>query len=117
MKVFISQPMKDRTQEEIEDERDKLMEVIKDAHQDENVTEIASYFGAAAKFTPLESLGLSIQMMNRADVVIFAPGWEDARGCRIERECAKQYGIDIVDVWRDSTTGKFMRLFPGVRDV
>lgn len=32
-----------------------------------------------------------------ADVVYFAPGWKEARGCRIEHECAKEYGMDRIE--------------------
>jgi ferredoxin len=30
-------------------------------------------------------------------LVVFAKGWEEARGCRIEHECALQYGYRIID--------------------
>ena len=32
-----------------------------------------------------------------ADAVIFAPGWETARGCRMEHLAAEEYGIRIVE--------------------
>lgn len=35
--------------------------------------------------------------MADADLVYFAKGWEDARGCMIERECAVQYGVPILE--------------------
>lgn len=31
-----------------------------------------------------------------ADVIYFADGWEDARGCVIEHECAIRYGLNII---------------------
>lgn len=99
MKVFISQPMANRGQEEIENERDMVMDFAKENFEGQTVNEIASYFGPTAKFTPLESLGLAIQMMSRADVVIFVPGWKDSRGCQIERQCAEAYGLEIVDFY------------------
>ena len=33
------------------------------------------------------------EVLSQADVVVFAPDWAKARGCRIERECAKIYHI------------------------
>lgn len=27
----------------------------------------------------------------------FAKGWEDARGCRIENQCAIEYGIEVIE--------------------
>ena len=41
-------------------------------------------------------LAKSIEAMVEADVVIFAPDWEQARGCRIEFEIAKAYGKQII---------------------
>ena len=35
--------------------------------------------------------------MADADAVIFAPGWRDARGCRVERLAAAEYGVPIID--------------------
>lgn len=112
MKVFISQPMRDRTQEEIENERAKLIELVRERREGEKVSEIASYFGPAATFDPMEYLGMAIQMMNRADLVVFAPDWEKARGCRIEHICAEEYGIDIMHSWADPSTGQYWEFKP-----
>ncbi|RHU77980.1 DUF2829 domain-containing protein [Butyribacter intestini] len=40
--------------------------------------------------------------MADADVAYFAKGWESARGCRIENQCAIEYGIDTIE---DYTNG------------
>lgn len=45
---------------------------------------------------PLWSLGESLKLMSRADLVVFAPDWEDARGCRIEYMCASEYEVPIL---------------------
>ena len=108
MKIFISQPMRNKTQDQIESERSKIMDFAR-AEYGDDVREIASYLGPNAKFDPLECLGLSIQMMNKADVVIFVPGWEEARGCRIERLCAEMYGKEIVELYFDGV--QYMKLF------
>ena len=36
--------------------------------------------------------------MSEADAVVFMPGWENARGCRIEHEIALEYGKYIREV-------------------
>ena len=100
MRVFISQPMRNKTQEAIKNERLRIMSFARVNYGDD-VREIASYLGPNAQFDPLEALGLSIQMMNKADVVIFAPGWEQARGCKIEHICATEYDKDIVELKED----------------
>ena len=47
---------------------------------------------------PLWFLGKSLELLSTADVSVFAKNWENTRGCRIEHECAVQYGIKIVYV-------------------
>ena len=98
VKVFISQPMRGRSQEQIESERDatiaRAAEILGD------VREVPSYFGprGAEQMSPLECLGKSLELMSHADVAVFAPGWEEARGCRIEHACAVEYGVEIVEL-------------------
>lgn len=36
--------------------------------------------------------------MATADYVVFVEGWQNARGCQIQRLCAKKYGLEIIDV-------------------
>ena len=43
-------------------------------------------------------LGKSISMLAEADLAIFCPGWKKARGCRVEYECAVNYGIRVVEL-------------------
>lgn len=37
--------------------------------------------------------GKSLELMADADVVYFAEGWQKARGCRLEYECARAYKV------------------------
>lgn len=98
IKVFISQPMRGRSSEEIEEERAEILEYVNQAYGE--CREVPTHFSDAVvdKLKPLECLGISIEMLSRSDVAVFAPGWENARGCRIEHECALQYGYKIVDL-------------------
>lgn len=89
-KIFISQPMKGRTDEEIMQERADIMA----KWTNKSVEFIDSFFYEPGKnFT--DSLGKSISLMSDADLVVFAPGWENARGCRIEHQVARDYGIQV----------------------
>lgn len=45
---------------------------------------------------PLFELGRCIQKMSEANMVVFAPGWENSRGCRVEHQCAAEYGLSMV---------------------
>lgn len=47
---------------------------------------------------PLIYLGRALERMAVADYVVFGEGWENARGCKIERQCAEQYGIPILEL-------------------
>lgn len=99
-KLFISQPMKGKTDEEILTERKAA---IKEAEKlvGEPIEVIDSFFQSAPAPAdvrrPLWFLAKSLELLSTADVAYFAPGWQEARGCKIEHECAVQYGIDRID--------------------
>jgi Asp-tRNA(Asn)/Glu-tRNA(Gln) amidotransferase A subunit family amidase len=46
---------------------------------------------------PLKYLAKSLEAIADVDMVFFMPGWEAARGCRIERQCCANYGIPYKD--------------------
>ena len=95
IKLFISQPMKGRTDEEILAERERVAKAVQEVYEDE-VEVIDSFFaGEADDASPLELLGRSIQLMAGADLVYFARGWEKSRGCKIEHACAEEYGKEV----------------------
>lgn len=97
-KIFISQPMNGRTDEQVLKDRACLIHWAKKKIS-EDVKPLETFFddfGPAAK--PLDYLARSIEFLAKADVAVFAPGWQDARGCRIEHQCAADYGITIMEV-------------------
>lgn len=95
-RLFISQPMRGKTDEEILAVRAKAIESA-ERNIGEKVEVIDSFFqNAPAAANPLWYLGESLKLMSTADVVYFAKGWEEARGCRIENTCALEYGIELV---------------------
>lgn len=96
-KVFISQPMVDKTDEEIKAVRNKIIEEIK-AYVDDDVEIIDSFFESAPhNAKPLWFLGKSLQLLSNADIAYFAKGWEQYRGCRIEHTCAVEYGLNVLE--------------------
>ena len=101
-KIFISQPMRDKTDEEILIERQKIIETIKNDFREETII-LDSFFNFESFPDEPERcnhalfyLGKALEILCQADVAYFAYGWEDARGCQIENECAKAYGIDCI---------------------
>lgn len=98
MRVFISQPMKDKTDEQILAERERAVANIKKQHKTEDVEIIDSFFkDAPHDARPLWFLGKSLELLSIADVAYFIGEWRNYRGCKIENTCAKEYGIDVIE--------------------
>lgn len=94
-KLFISQPMKDKTNEEIKEERERIINEVKEKYGDK-VEVIDSFFeNAPHDAKPLWFLGKSLELLSTANIAYFAPGWDLYRGCKIEHTCAQEYGIEI----------------------
>lgn len=95
-KLFVSQPMKDKSNDEILAEREKAINKAEEI-LGEQVEVIDSFFQSApADARPLWFLGKSLELLSTADAAYFADGWTEARGCRVEHLCALEYGIDII---------------------
>lgn len=95
-KLFISQPMRGKSDEEILMEREKAIKAA-EGLVGEPVEVIDSFFQSApVGAKPLWFLGKSLELLADADVAYFAPGWNDARGCIIEHDCAIAYGIESI---------------------
>ena len=95
-KLFISQPMKDKTNEEIKAERERIIKEVIDKFGEVEV--IDSFFeNAPHDARPLWFLGKSLELLSTADVAYFAKDWEKYRGCKIEHTCAVEYGIDVME--------------------
>lgn len=95
MKIMISQPMFGKTEQEIIEERQELIKQLEnEGHEvmDTIIKETAPNHTNAG----LWYLAKSIEMMSEADAVVFMPGWENARGCKLERACAEAYNIKII---------------------
>ncbi len=96
-KLFISQPMRDKTDEEIKVQRAEIVKRVTERFGEVEV--IDSFIEENAPDNAnagLWYLGKSLELLSVADCSYFAEGWQNYRGCKIEHECAVQYGIDIV---------------------
>lgn len=90
MKIMISQPMRGKTNEQIRQERAELVkELEKQGHE---VIDTVFENAPADEDTAIYMLSQSIRYIGKVDAVVFMPGWENARGCRIEYEVADNYG-------------------------
>lgn len=97
VRLFISQPMNGKTNEEIKSERNEIIQRVKERYPNEEIEVIDSFFeNAPHDAKPLWFLGKSLELLSTADIAYFANGWEEYRGCSIEHDAAVNYGIDIV---------------------
>ena len=97
MKVFISQPMRDKTDEQIKVERERAVADIKATYPSEDVEILDSFFeGAPHDAKPLWFLGKSFEVLSNADLAYFVDGWKDYRGCCMEYKACKEYDINTM---------------------
>lgn len=96
-KLFISQPMRGKSDADILAERQKAIKSA-EAKIGEAVEVIDSFFQEApVDAKPLWFLGKSLELLADADIAYFAKGWQEARGCKIENTSAIEYGIPVIE--------------------
>lgn len=97
-RLFISQPMRDKTAEEIKAVRERATVTARKALGEE--VEVIDSVIPQNVFMPgnrqLWCLGEALKLMATADVVYFADNWKEYRGCLIEYRCAKDYGLEVI---------------------
>ena len=97
-KIFISQPMRDKTDEQIKAIREAVEKYVFNKY-DDDVTIIDSFFeNAPHDARPLWFLGKSFELLSTADLAVFVDNWNEYRGCVMENEACKRYGIDFITV-------------------
>ncbi len=90
MKLMISQPMRGKTNEQIRLERESLVEELE--KQGHEVLDTVFDLPPKDCDTAIYYLSKSIEFLGQADGVVFMPGWQQTRGCRIEYQVATEYG-------------------------
>jgi hypothetical protein len=103
MKAMLSQPMAGKTNEEIIATRERAIAVLKEREYEIINTLFTDewYSQEAIKKRGVENIPLcflakSLENMSLCHAAYFCKGWENARGCRIEHEVAKAYGMTII---------------------
>ena len=102
-KAMLCQPMAGKTEQEIVEVRERAIAVL-EAKGFEIVNTLFTddwYNDQAMKARgvvqiPLYFLAKSLESMSLCHAAYFCKGWEKARGCRIEHEAAKAYGLEII---------------------
>lgn len=102
-KAMLSQPMAGRTEEEIKETRERAIEVLKGkGYEIVNTLFTDEWYSNEAMAErgvvqiPLCFLAKSLENMSLCHVAYFCKGWEETRGCRIEHEAAKAYGLEVI---------------------
>lgn len=101
--AMLSQPMGGKTDEEITQTRERAIKVLTgkgyavvntlftdDWYKTENMK------ARGVVQIPLCFLAKSLENMSKCHTAYFCKGWENARGCRIEHEAVKAYGLEIL---------------------
>jgi hypothetical protein len=122
-KLFVSVPMKGRTEEEIKASIQK-MKKIAEIYEGEELELIDSYIEDNPPKDSKEAvwyLGESLKKLAQADVFIGIDEAYDWNGCYIERDAAQRYGIKtyIASVRHviDNYNALLRKLHPIVKDV
>ncbi len=102
-KVMFSQPMAGLSDQQIVETRDKAVKFL----EEQGFAIVNTLFthewyskdnmeGRGVVQVPLCFLAKSLESMSLCHAVYFAKGWENARGCKIEHDVAKAYGLEII---------------------
>ena len=103
LKAMLSQPMAGKTNEEIVAARENAIkaleskgyEVVNTLFTDEWYSSDAMKARGVVQI-PLCFLAKSLENMSLCHAAYFCKGWENARGCKIEHDAAKAYGLTII---------------------
>ena len=103
MKAMLSQPMAGKTEQEIIETRERAITALKEnGYEIVNTLFTDDWYSKKAMEArgvvqiPLCFLAKSLENMSLCHAAYFCKGWENARGCRIEHEAAKAYGLKII---------------------
>lgn len=102
-KAMISQPMTNKTEQEITETRERAKNVLENL----GYKLINTYFTnewyspesmkeRGVENMPLCFLAKSLESMSMCHVVYFCKGWKETRGCRCEHDIAQAYGMTII---------------------
>lgn len=115
-KLFISIPMTGRSDDVVWKEMHIWKKKI-EKHYGEKF-ELIDNLHKEGEMNSVQMLGDSIDLMGKADLIFFVPGWENSKGCRIEyfvtqeyemvsqtipaseRELIKGYYVEEDEIWK-----------------
>lgn len=97
-RLFVSQPMRGKTQEEIIKERNEAVKELS-SRLNEEFEVVDSYFTEDepkdVKNSGAYWLGKSLELLSTCDLALFIGDWLNYRGCIVEHDVCIDYGIKI----------------------
>lgn len=96
--IFISMPMKDKTEDEIKQQFGRVKKELTEWGYeviDSIIFPDKSNLGEDC-LSDLYYLGESIKKLSYCNYIYFCKGWNKARGCKIEYQAALDYGLEII---------------------
>lgn len=98
-RIFISLPMRGRSELGIEQERHMIEEWCRKEYINDEILFVPPLTYIQANINPIVyNLGLSIQHMGLSDLVIFSPDWRKAAGCKVEHLVCQEYHIPYIEL-------------------
>ena len=103
MKAMLAQPMAGKTQDEIVATREKAIAALEEKGYEIVNTLFTDEWYSKDSMTergvvqiPLCFMAKSLENMSLCHAAYFCKGWENARGCKLEHEAAKAYGVEVI---------------------
>ena len=103
MKVMISQPMANKTEQEITETRERAKNILETlGYEFINTCFTDEWYSPenmkkrGVENIPLCFLAKSLENMSKCHVAYFCKGWKETRGCRCEHDIAQAYGMNII---------------------
>ena len=115
-KLFVSVPMKGRTEEEIKASIQKMKQIA-EIYEGEELELIDSYIEDNPPKGNNEAifyLGESIKKLAQADVFIGICQFHDWNGCEIERSVALRYGIKTYEIPAKYVTANYSAVYNAI---
>lgn len=102
-KAMISQPMANKTEQEIVETRERAKNVLEGlGYEFINTLFTDEWYSSESmkkrgvENVPLCFLAKSLENMSKCHVAYFCKGWEKTRGCKCEHDIAQAYGMKII---------------------
>lgn len=96
MKIFISQYMGGRDIKDIMEERKPIEKMLENKGYEILNSIFEDTPPQDTKSCATWYIAKSLEVLSKADAIYFMEGWQKGSGCKIERQVAEEYGIQIL---------------------